>query len=297
MELKNYMWKKNLTISLTLFMIFMVSAFVVQASVATTNSNSGSNNTITNQKISQTKSTADITALNDNNTGIVIGENVLSPVWSHVNKTYPTAWSDGTTNGYIQVLHDGYYLYAVVAFPTDAHWAGIEWNANTKTPMETGHDGWVFGSSGNTNFTGDYHFNGEAMPIADQQNDVSYNQISNANNMLIYEVKRPLDTHDLAGDDVVFNDSTVMNVRFASGFGSKTHTAQPLTQIYSFAVVAQNLKIASSTATTTTTSTTSTPVAVVRAKALNTILVWGSITLFFNIIVINLLVIYHRRST
>jgi len=290
------MWKKHLTISLTLFMIFMVSAFVVHASIATTNSNSDTGNTITNQKVSQTNSTADITALNYNTPDIIIGDGVLSAIWSHVTKFYPKAWDDGTTKGYIQTLHDANNIYAVIAFPADAHWAGIEWNANTKTAMEDGHDGWIFGTGKTTSFYGDMHFVGEAVPVPDAQKDVTFENIATApTGMIIYEVQRALDTHDTAGHDVVFNDTTTMDLRFASGFSSATHTAQPLTQIDSFAVSSTDLVIA--TKTTTTTTTTTTPVAVVRAKALNDVLVWGSITLFFNIIVINLLVMYHRRST
>ena len=133
------------------------------------------------------------------------------------------------------------------------------------------------------------------MPQADAQKDVTFDKITNdPSGLVIYEVQRALDTHDTAGKDVVFTDGAQISVRFASGLNAQTHKGLDKV-IYTLAVSAENLVVSSQTGTST--STTTTPIAVIKAENLNNILIWGSFGFFFNIILINMLIIYHRRSS
>ena len=288
------MRKKSIAISLSLFIIFIGSAFLVHGSaVATTSSNP-----VPNQKLIQSGNvTGDIVALNYDDPNIIIGDGVLAPIWDAVNKFDVPAWSDGQLTGYMKAIHDANYIYALIAFAPNNHWAGIEFDANTQNPMQDGHDGWVFGNStsADSKFFGDVHFLGETMPQADAQKDVTFDKITNdPSGLVIYEVQRALDTHDTAGKDVVFTDGAQISVRFASGLNAQTHKGLDKV-IYTLAVSAENLVVSSQTGTST--STTTTPIAVIKAENFNNILIWGSFGFFFNIILINMLIIYHRRSS
>ncbi len=285
------MWKKNLIISLSLFLIFIGSAFLVQGNAA---------NSIPNEKQSQSGTNdTTIVAKTYDNPNIVIGDHAKAAIWDSITPTNIQAYKDSTAGqtGFIKAVHDANYMYALIAFPTADHWAAMEFDANTQTPMQDGHDGWVFGNStvNTQQFYGDVHFIGEDIPQPDVQKDVFIDQIANApTGFVMYEVQRLLDTHDTAGKDVVFADGVNISVRFASGFDSSTHKNLPDT-LYTFSVSAQTLVPAS--LPTTSTSTSTTPIAVVKAERFNNILVWGSIGFFFNVILINMLIIYHRRTS
>lgn len=283
------MWKKNLTISLTLFLIFIGSAFLVQGNAT---------NSIPNEKLSQSSTDATtIVAKTYDNPGIIIGDQAKAAIWDSISPFSIPAYKDSTSQtGFIKAVHDSSYMYVLIAFPAVDHWAAIEFDANAQNPMQDGHDGWFFGNSTNDNqIFGDVHFVGESTPQPDAQKDVFIDKIANApDGFVMFEVQRLLDTHDTAGKDVVFTDGVNISVRFASGFDASTHKNLPDT-IYTFAVSSEVLVPSSLPSTSTTTSTT--PLAVVKARNFNSILVWGSVGFFFNLILINMLIIYHRRSS
>ena len=172
-------------------------------------------------------------------------------------------------------------------------WIAAELNTQPGTEcMDAGSDGWIFGNNTASNipWVGDVHFTGQTMPTQDVQNDVSFERIvDKSTGVTFIEMKRALDTGDIAGQDVTFKLDTTYYIRFASNVAHK----QGERTIYSLAI-SSNVVQASSTQSTTTTS--SIPIGVVKGNHLNDILVWGSVAFFFNLILVNLLMVYHRRS-
>ena len=298
---------KNVYISLSLFILFIGSALLVNVNANTNSlSESSSNNnnnvvdhSLTSEKVSQSDSGNNVTAYSSDNPGVVIGDSALSPIWAKFKGLDVPAYGEDNVVGSIKAIHDSYYMYVLFAFASNIRWIAVEFDANLQTPMESGHDAWVFGNSTTITtmgFYGDFHLTGEAIPTPDVQNDVSFERIVNPTTGVTYiEAKRALDTHDTAGGDVVFSENTNISVRFASSRDAQSHKSLDKV-LYSFEVSPNSLPLASSeTSTTTTTSTT--PLPILKAERFNNILIWGSIGFFFNIILINMLIIYGRRSS
>ena len=297
---------KNVYISLSLFIIFIGSALLVNVNANTNSlSESSSNNnnvvdhSLVSEKVSQSNSGNNVTAYYSDNPGVVIGDSAISPIWAKMKGLEVPAFGEDNVVGSVKAVHDSAYMYVLFTFASNIRWIGVEFDANLQTPMESGHDAWVFGNSTTTTtlgFYGDFHLTGEAIPTPDVQNDVSFERIVNPTTGLTYiEAKRALDTHDTAGGDVVFTDNANVSVRFASSRDAQSHKSLDKV-LYSFVDSPTELPVAS-TATSTTTSTSTTPLAVVKAERFNNILIWGSIGFFFNIILINMLIIYGRRSS
>ena len=300
--------RKNIFISLSLFIIFIGSCFLVSGQANTSsfsqtgtnqindlnNAHPQSTDTVSNLNSLNTGTSGNLTIYNINDPGIVIGDQAVSDIWSQAPKVQVQAFSGNNPDGYVQFLHDSKYVYALFAYDTQAvTWVGVEFNATTSSPMADGHDGWIFGSSSKANtYYGDVYFIGEVAPVPDVQQDVSFEKIVDSATGLTYiEIMRAMNTNDTAGHDVVFTPSLSLNVRFAS---SKLHKTLNPNDLFSLDFTATSLPIQTQK-TTTTTSTT--PLAVLQAQHLQDILIWGSVGFFFNIILINLLIIYHRRST
>lgn len=268
----------KIIISLSLLILFIGSCFSGNVTaISATTSQSGTS----------------LTVYNYDNPNIVIGDQAVSKIWSSVPKLAVPAFSGNTPNGYVQFLHDSNYVYALFAYDTNAmQWVGVEFNAVAGTPMKDGNVGWIFGTSspGNT-YYGGVTFAGEVTPIPNPQQGVSFERIVDSSTGLTYiEAMRPMNTNDPTGTDIVFTPTMTLNVRFAS---SKLHKTLNPNDLYQLKFTSSNLVI-KTTQTTTTTSTT--PLAVLKGEHLQEILIWGSVGLFFNLILINLLIIYHRRT-
>lgn len=289
---------KKFYISISLFILFIGSCLLTSPSI---NSNLGSStgtlntktNSVTSYKISSLNADTNLTIYNSDNPGVIIGDGHLSAIWNSPStpKMDVPAFTSSGVQGYMQAVHDSHYVYVLFAYYSGLTWLGVEFNA-TSSPMENGHDGWIFGSSSSTStFYGDIYFVGESTPVQDIQNDVSYERFNGSNQLNFIEIQRAMDTHDTAGKDVVFTDSMSLSVRFASDV---LHKTQPTSLLYTLDFTTANLPVASTGGTTTTTSTT--PLGVIKAERFQDWLYWGSLGFFFNIILLNLLIFYGRRS-
>lgn len=225
---------------------------------------------------------------------VAIGDGQVSSFWSSVPKLDVAEYSsvsDGV-QGYVQSTHDSYYIYFLFAFDSKLTWIAAELNTQPGTQcMDAGSDGWVFGNNTASGipWVGDVHFTGQTQPTQDVQNDVSFERIvDKSTGVTFIEMKRALDTGDTAGMDVTFKLNTMYYIRFASNEAHKTGERT----IYSLAISSNVVPVGSSQTTSTTSSV---PIEVVKGDHLNTILVWGSVAFFFNVILVNLLIIYHRR--
>lgn len=286
--------RTNLFISLSLVIIFLGSCFLVSAQANTMNSVQPQSTVSVSNVNNVNAAGTNLTVFNSNDPNVVIGDQALSAIWAQAPKMVVPAFSGNTPDGYVQFLHNSKYVYALFAYDTNAiTWVGVEFNATASSPMADGHDGWIFGSSSAAHsYYGDVYFVGETAPVPDVQQDVSFEKIVDSTTGLTYiEIMRAMNTNDTAGHDVVFTPTLSLNVRFAS---SKLHKTLNPNDLFLLDFTATNLQVQTQK-TTTTTSTT--PIAVLKAQHLQDILVWGSIAFFFNIILINALIIYHRRST
>ncbi len=268
----------KIIISLSLLILFIGSCFSGNVTaISATTSQSGTS----------------LTVYNYDNPNIVIGDQAVAQIWSSVPKMAVPAFSGNTPNGYVQFLHDSNYVYALFAYDTNAiQWVGIEFNAIAGSPMKDGNMGWIFGTSSPSNtWYGGVQFAGEVTPVPYPQQAVSFERVVDSSTGLTYiEIMRPMNTNDATGKDVVFTPTMSLNVRFAS---SKLHKTLNPNELYTLNFSASNLQI-QTTQSTSTTSTT--PIDVLKAQHLQDILIWGSVGLFFNLILINLLIIYHRRT-
>lgn len=282
---------KYLYISLSLFAIFISSSFLVNAG-ATSAAQTSNQSYATSQ---QTGATGNITSVALDGQTVAIGDQVISSFWSDIPAFEVSEYTVDTTQGYVKSAHDDYYSYFLFAYASSLKWIAVELDADTANCMEAGHDGWVFGNSSSiTGFSwvGDVHFLGDNQhPAQDARNDVSFERVTDsASGLTFVEMKRALDTGDTAGNDIVFTIDTTYTVKFAS---EKAHK-QGERAVYTLAISSNVIQAA--TTTTEPVQTTSKLPEEIKADNLNSILTWASIGFFFNIILINMLMIYGRRS-
>ena len=285
-----FMRTKKIIISLSLFILFVGSTLLVNSITNTGTTDQPSLNT---SKISSLADTANVTAFYSSNPNIVIGNANLAPIWAQdPNKLDVAPFSDGAIQGYMKAIHDDRYMYCLFAFASAIPWIGVEWNATT-TPMENGHNGWIFGNTTSEGYYGDVQFLGEVAPVSLPPGALSYETIVGSNGLTYIEAVRALNTNDPNNVEVVFNIGATMNLRFASGLNAQTHKGENPASIYPFTISSTAIPVQSGTQPTTTTSPT--PIAVVKAQHLQDILIWGSSGFFFIVILLNVLVIFYRR--
>ena len=92
--------------------------------------------------------------------------------------------------------------------------------------MKDGHDTWTFGSStskpNDLEYFGDGYFIGASgEPEADLRDDIFFETFED-DSLKYVEMIRPLDTNDKDGNDVIFNDTTIIDVQFASDISHVT---------------------------------------------------------------------------
>jgi hypothetical protein len=286
---------KNLFISLSLFVIFMASSLLAAVNA---NSQIATPNNLSTQTVEGTQQqTDDITAYTVDSQSIVIGDQQVSSVWSSDPQFDVSEYKESTTQGYVKALHDSYYIYFLFAFPSDLKWVAMELDANSENCMQAGHDGWVFGTgtSSDLNYYGDVSFVGtNSHPVQDQRNDLTFEKVTDsASGLSFIEVRRALDTSDTAGKDLVFVDDSTFTVKFASSLPT-AHTSGTRV-VHTLGLTSEALNV-TATNTIPSQTTTTRPIGEVKADHLDSILIWGSIGFFFNLILVNLLIFYGRRS-
>ena len=123
---------KNVYISLSLFILFIGSALLVNVNANTNSlSESSSNNnnnvldqSLTSEKVSQSDSGNNVTAYFSDNAQIVIGDSVVSPIWTNVKGLNVPAYGEDNVVGSVKAIHDSYYMYVLFAFASNIRWIG-----------------------------------------------------------------------------------------------------------------------------------------------------------------------------
>ncbi|OLS22457.1 MAG: hypothetical protein HeimC3_30900 [Candidatus Heimdallarchaeota archaeon LC_3] len=152
---------------------------------------------------------------------ISISDSKIDEIWEDVN---PLFISELGSEGFVKSSQNGFFLYVLLAYDSSYNWISVEFDAisGDENHMLEGHDGWTFGNSTTIDreYLDDGYFTGaDEHPKSDFRNDLLY-EIFAKGSLTYVEIIRPLDTKDVNGYDVIFNDSTIINVQFAS---SKSH--------------------------------------------------------------------------
>lgn len=240
--------------------------------------------------------TGNITANNALNPNIIIGDQKVSSYWDDIEGFEVEEFTGDTAKGTIKAAHDSYNIYVLIAYSSQAKWISIEFDADENN-MELGHDGWAFGESSTEeekSYYGDLNFVGEGHPSVDGRNDVSFEKIVDEENGLVFlEIKRALNTTDTAGKDIIFEEETVYNVKFASaGIKATYHKGE---RIISTLAISSEFPVGGNN-TTTEPTTTKIPIEQVKSQHLESILIWGGLGFVFNVLLISIVFIYKRRS-
>ncbi|HKZ41010.1 MAG TPA: hypothetical protein VJ044_08610, partial [Candidatus Hodarchaeales archaeon] len=150
-----------------------------------------------------------------------LSDGSLDELWETIPLYYVSEFGSG---GYIKSIHNGYYIYSLLAYEKSMNWISIEFDAllGQENHMLRGNDAWSFGQGLQTNYVGDGYFVGASgEPLADARNDIFFETF--ADDTLAYvELVRLLDTQDSVGKDIVFNTATIFNIQFASNIAHVT---------------------------------------------------------------------------
>jgi hypothetical protein len=168
--------------------------------------------------------------LNLNNTGLLPNADIITyKVENSINlddQEVDQEWSDVSetsiaefgTGGFIKSIQDGMYLYTLMAFESSLNWISVEMNVSESGSsfMNSGQDGWVFGTGNSANYYGDYYFSGmSSSPQKDSRDDVFY-EVIEKDGLTYIESARLLNTQDTSGKDFEFTTGQTFNVVFAS---------------------------------------------------------------------------------
>lgn len=152
---------------------------------------------------------------------ISITDQAVDEIWEDISPTYIPEFGSG---GYIKTTHNDFYIFALLAYDPSYTWVSIEFSAleGESNHMLDGHDTWSFMTD--ADYDGDGYFVGASgNPVPDSRQDLIYEKFEDtAEGLMIVEVLRPLDTNDPEGYDVVFNQTGVYNVQFASNVHHKS---------------------------------------------------------------------------
>ena len=231
---------------------------------------------------------------------IIIGDGVVDSFWENVEKFDVIEYSSTSSAGYIKSLHDDYYIYFLIGYSTDKiDWIAIEFeysNATSDEHMVEGNDGFAIGTGQKgAEYFGDIYYVGDKdHPEVDTRNDYSYEIIQEqGSDFVIIELKRPLNTNDLAGHDIVFEEGKIYNVRFASSKpayhkdGERQTYTLALTTIGPQGVSAPN---------STETSTTSKPIEEIKLENQINFVLLNGFGLLLNAILIVMIIIFYRKK-
>lgn len=168
---------------------------------------------------------------------VIIGDNQLSEIWE--NAAENEASSFGVT-GKIASIHDANFVYFLITQDANLKWIALQFDSDNSSdpdnfvdddmePMAEGDDIWIFGETSEINVVGDGRASGQSIPYItqDAQNDLYWEriQINDSDGTplsYIWEVKRALNTGDVSGGDVVFQDLASVSLVLASDVNHRT---------------------------------------------------------------------------
>ena len=229
--------KKSFSILFILFVIIVGSIIYNNSSYIVRNE-SGKNKSTVNSHLNlnlEQSIVGDLISYHMDVVTINIGDTVVDETWSDVPEYNVKEYSTTSIQGSIKCVHDDFYIYALITYPSSTSWIAIEFNSTDQpeTSMQNHDDGWVFGKGTIVpegaldvyKYTGDVHFAGNGVhPVQDLRNDLTYEYIIDDEAQSTYiEIRRPLDTQDPAGSDFVFIENSIFNIKFASSNNQLSH--------------------------------------------------------------------------
>ena len=150
---------------------------------------------------------------------ISISDGKVDELWDDYSQFFVSEFGTG---GYIKTAQNGFYIFVLIAFQPSISWVSFEFDAvpGQNDHMKDGHDGWTFGlftdDSNDMEFYGDGYFIGASgSPENDLRNDIFFEAFED-DSLRYVEMIRPLDTLDIDGRDVVFNNTAIIDIQFAS---------------------------------------------------------------------------------
>ena len=268
-------------------------------------SNEQDNNlTVQISKQNSTINTGDVTSYFFNETPIRIGDEKVDNFWTNIPQNPIDEWSTTTQEGWMKTVYDDFYIYVLIAHSYAAPWVAVELNATTdpSTSMALNNDGWVFGQGSKgplgepaTFWEGDVHFNSNGVhPLQDIRNDLTYEYINDTTtNTLFIEMRRPLITNDIEGCDYPLVKNLFFNVKFASGISSATHKDGGNPHLFTMST--QPIQLNQTNTVPTTTVKIATP-AEIKANNEFLLMTLTSAEMFFNFIVLTIIVLFHKKK-
>lgn len=147
--------------------------------------------------------------------------------WEFVPSTNIDEFYSPDDSGWVKSLYDDFYIYFAFKYYNKATWIAVEFNAKPgiNDSMYEFNDGWILRKNNTISFAGDIYYNGNGKPPSlDNRNDIDYESIlDNSAAFNYFELRRPLNTLDTDGFDVVFELSQNYSIKFASNSEPKFH--------------------------------------------------------------------------
>ena len=136
--------------------------------------------------------------------------------------------SEFGSEGYVKFANNKTHLFGLVVCTADSEWVSIEFNADTTGCMQTGHDGWSFYITEDSQSVEafDVYFMGTRIPDIDSENNLIIESIFSGD-LVFIEVVRPFVTNNCGptGCDITYINASLSNIQFASKddhYGSHT---------------------------------------------------------------------------
>lgn len=155
------------------------------------------------------------TSNNFSNETLNLNDGKIDDAWSNVTSNQVlTEYGD---NGSAKFANNGTHLFALLTASFTYEWISVEFESEVGKCMRNGHDGWTIYLDQSTNDVNvlDISFVGSVIPFTDSKNDLQSEYVITGD-LVEIEIVRPFDTDDTDGSDIVYKNSSLVLVSFAS---------------------------------------------------------------------------------
>lgn len=155
------------------------------------------------------------TSNNFSNETLNLNNGKIDDAWSNV--TSEQVLTEFGDSGSAKFANNGTHLFALLTASASYEWISIEFETESGQCMRNGHDGWTIYIDQATNDVNllDISFVGSVIPLTDAKNDLQSEYVITGD-LLEIEIVRPFDTSDSDGSDIVYENSSLVLLSFAS---------------------------------------------------------------------------------
>jgi hypothetical protein len=157
------------------------------------------------------------TAINFPVSAINLADGTITPEWSDV-LSYQNISEFGTV-GTVKFSHNETHLYTLFTVDPTIEWIAVEYTSDPNNCMTDQNDGWTVYLDGRQETAVDSVYTGRTLPARDIDlggtNDL-YVEIVSQNEVTYVETVRPFNTTDIAGNDFMLAEESVVDMIFAS---------------------------------------------------------------------------------